>query len=452
MNELGLPAAPPLPPEVRERALAEVLAGADAPRSRRPPAVAAVAAVVVVALLVTTAVAISGLRGDDPLHGTPAAPPPATRSLETPRPTRIGPPQPQQSMQQITESFRARCADAVQQSGKAAQYPPAAQWRVTDALGTGALEPEVVINDDFACLLTPTTVTVSARASAQTRDVTVVRMSEGDIVVLDPKRLEYEVGEQADKLALGGGSAVEFHMLYGPGTPKQVLLTLTGRKGRDPGLPPVALSGQPGTAPHTTTPDPTPPDVVQDVAPLVTFADHPSPKRPDTPDGAALTACMDKAPTHAFSFPEYWTPVARHYVPGEPKALLARIGDVAAGYCKLDPAPAGLPDYYWAFDGVPLTPLRDPQAAEVVMAAQPLYGVATAILRLPKGVVRAVMTMQPPGNAALQTAECTVADDLAICTVAVPGSVHATATDPEPWFEYLTFTSRDPGAKGTPVR
>ena len=67
MNELDLPAAPPLPSDVRERALRTVLDGIDAPAvpARRAPFLAAAAAVVV-AIALTTATAISGLGPDDP--------------------------------------------------------------------------------------------------------------------------------------------------------------------------------------------------------------------------------------------------------------------------------------------------------------------------------------------------------------------------------------------------
>jgi hypothetical protein len=435
MNELKLPPAPPLPPEVRERVLAKVLAEMDNPRRRRGPLLA-VAAAVVTTLAVTTSVALAGL---DRTEIQPLLPSPA------PVPTEQGwPLQPDSTGQigQMDPYFLARCANAVQQTGHAADYPPVAEWKATFVMGTGALEPEVVINDSFACLLTPATVTVSRPSTATTPDVTVVTMSRGDLVVLNPKNRMVTIGTDPDKSRVIGGSGR-------PGggerdvAPVTFVMTYAGEKPADMH---VKVQDGPGgkvfyDGPVTGGPVPVEP-------PLVTFKDRPVPEPPDSPDVRALRTCIDKAPTHAYSNPELWTPVLRHDVPGSPKALVARVGDVAVGYCLLDAPTSSLPDFYRAFDGTQLKPLIRPDAARGIMGGSAIEGTVTALVRLPPGVVRARMSVQLLER---QDAECTVSGEFAFCSLFTPNSVPGAAAARPSQVIVTTYTSMDPAAPGTVV-
>jgi hypothetical protein len=136
----------------------------------------------------------------------------------------------------------------------------------------------------------------------------------------------------------------------------------------------------------------------------LTVVDRDLPRRADTPEGAELAGCL---PVGAYADPDLWIPVARHDVGGAaPRALIARIGDLAAGYCVQDPV--GGP----SFVGAPLpAPSGDPLPAPVVVD---------------QGSAAAVLLTAPPGVSRLEVASedrtrgpvgCTIADGLAICTL-----------------------------------
>lgn len=432
MNELHLPPASPLPAEVRERALARVLADIDIPRRRRRGPFLAVAAAVVTTLAVTTSVALVGLGRTDiqPLLQPPS---PAEPSWPLP-PDSTG------VVGQMDPYFLARCANAVQQTGHAGDYPPVEQWRATFVMGTGALEPEVVINDSFACLLTPATVTVSRPTTAVAGDVAVVTMSRGNFVVLNPKNRMVTIGVDPDRstviggpglLGQGGRDLVSFHMIYSGEKPSDMHVKVQdGPDGK------ILYDGSVTGGPVEVEP------------PLVTFKDRPIPQPPDSPDVVALRNCMNMAPTHVYSQPELWTPVLRHDIPGFPKALVARIGDVGIGYCILDAPKSSLPDFYRAFDGTQLKPLVRPDAARGIMGGNQIAGTVTALVRLPPGVVRARMAVQLLER---QDAECTVAGEFAFCSLFTPNSIPGAAAAQPSQVIVTTYTSMDPAAPGTMV-
>lgn len=431
MIELQLPPAPPLPAEVRERVLARVLAEIDLPQRRRRGPIVAVAAAVVTTLAVSASVALVGLGRTE------------IQPLLQPAPTEQSWPLPPESTNvvgQLDPYLLARCANAVQQSGHAGDYPPVAEWRATFTMGAGALEPEVIINDSFACLLTPAVVTVSPPVEVTKADLTIVEMSRGDLVVLNPKNRMVTIGVGQDTSRVIGGPSF-------PGGPREVeritfMMTFTGEKPSDMR---VKVQDDPDSA--VSYDGPVIDGPVDVVAPLVTFKDRPIPQRPDTPDGAALQKCMDTAPTHVLSAPELWTPVGRHEIPGFPKAVVARVGEVGVGFCLLDPPASVLPDFYRAFDGMLLRPLARPDTAQVVASGTQYFGTANGLLRLPPGVVRARMTVEAAGEDT-KAAECTVMGEFAFCSLfmstTTPGAQDAR-------FTFTTFTSRDPSAPGTPV-
>lgn len=178
MNELDLPPAPPLPPEVRERALRTVLAGIEAPRRRRPR-VLAVAAAAVAVLTVAATVALSGL-GEQPNE-------PSLDQIATGSPITSGDPH-------IDEAL-LRCANAVRTDGRTADYPPTNEWRTTGVLlqsipmGEEApLETAIAINDSFACFVGPSAVHVSAPQGTAVGTASVAWLTPAVLTVLNPQR------------------------------------------------------------------------------------------------------------------------------------------------------------------------------------------------------------------------------------------------------------------------
>lgn len=417
MNELQLPLAPPLPAEVRERALAKVLAEAEPTRRRRGPFLA-VAAAVVTTLAVTTSVALLGV-GQTDLH--PMLPPTPAESW----PISDG----------SDASFIARCANAVQQSGHAGDYPPVSEWR-TQAMGTGALETDIVINDSFACQLRPATVTVSPPLTATSADLTLVRMASDRLVLLNPKNLMVTIGAKPEFSIILGGPAFPPHR---EGRSVDLVAFVVAHLGKIP--EDVRIKVQDGPVDAISYDGPVVGGPVDMLPPLVTYKDRPIPETPDSPDVAALRDCMN-LPQSADVEPELWRPLGRHEVAGNPKALVAKIGEVGVGFCLLEPPPGHIPDLYRKFQGFPLLPLERPGAAQFLYGGAPVGELREAMLRVPPGVVRVQMTMRPPG-APVQNADCSVLSDIAMCTLPTPADL-ATTT-------FTTFTSHDPAAPGTTV-
>jgi hypothetical protein len=179
MNELQLRPAPPLPAEVRERVLRTVLDGTATPRRRLAPLVAAAA--VVLTLAVSTAVAITstGTNTDD--HR------PADQPVSGP-PARIGD-------DDLDEAIN-RCAAAVNASAHRAEYPPTAEWRVTDVLerdGSGFWGGvTLVINGSFVCGTDPYGLRVTSAGGRPVGGVQVAGLSSWQLVLFNPQRLPVE--------------------------------------------------------------------------------------------------------------------------------------------------------------------------------------------------------------------------------------------------------------------
>lgn len=389
MNELNLPPAPPLPPEVRDRALRTVLEGMTAPipgRGRRWAPLLTAAAVVLVA---ATSVAVVTVSDDapagpallPPATGTPA-PPPTTGPLLAPLPDAE---HPAPSGDPATDAALARCATAVVRSGHAADYPPTAEWHSTQHGGSGAVESQLTIDDSFGCLVTPGSVAVSGTGKDATTGAQVVSMSPDVLVVLNPQGRRFTLGS-GDK-AWSDTARVTFlrtSELQVDGAPVGASTSLED-------LPLSVDGGYTGT--------------VRDVVAAITVADRDLPQRADTPDGAELTSCLASPESDRYTDPGLWVPVGRQDGGGTaPGAIIARIGDVAAGFCVDDPA--GGP----TFRGAPLpAPSDRPQR---VLAYR--GGASALLITAPPGTTRVEVRLAGGSGGAR---DCAIADGLAACVV-----------------------------------
>jgi hypothetical protein len=368
-------------------------------RARRWIPLLTTAAVALVAA--GTALALSG-AGPGPLPPATGGPQgvPAARALLEPLP----PDQlPAPGGEPATDEAMARCATAVVRGGRAADYPPTAGWRATLHVGTGAVQSELTIDNAFACLVSPGSVAVSGTTGTPAGDVQLVRMSPDELLVLNPKRRTFTIGYGGKRLV--DDSRVEFVGIDGRAPIGDVRLTV----GRFDG--PI--------------PDP---------APALTVFDRALPERTYSPDGAQLADCLDRLPPNAFGERDLWVPVGRHDGgDAGPAALVARIGDVSAGFCVFDPGEGP------TFTGAPLGAPSDR-----VRAAVYYRGASTALLlTAPPDVTRmAVAAESDPAD----RHACTLLDGFAVCTLnasgpqAEPGS-HAIVV--------TAFTAADPN--GTEV-
>ena len=213
---------------------------------------------------------------------------------------------------------------------------------------------------------------VSGLTGTSAGPVDVVRMSRGQLLVLNPHRRAFRIGlPEATRVS---EERVLFVDIYRDETPAQMRLQVAGYNG------PV--------------PEP---------AQALTVVDRDLPERPDTPDGRELGACLDRLPTHVHANPRLWMPVGWHDLGGAaPRALVARIGDLAVGYCVFDPGDG--PVFYGA-----LLPAGD--------TTRPILsygGAGRAILLAVAPDVTRVEVSSADGSV---TAGCTVLDRLAMCTL-----------------------------------
>jgi hypothetical protein len=292
-----------------------------------------------------------------------------------------------------TDTALARCAAAVVRGGRAAEYPPTTQWRSTNHVGTGAVESELTVDDSFGCLVTPGSVAVSGVAADTATGVQVVRMSPGLLVVLNPQERRFTVG--SGPRAWSDTARVTFlplYMLQDDGVPLDSTDSLDDV--------PVTVDGGPA-------------GTLRDAVPALTVVDRALPHRADSPQGAALAACLARLPVGAYTDPELWIPVGRHDGGGTgPDAIVARIGDIAVGYCVDDPG--GGP----TFTGAPLPAPGDRPQRILVHRG----GSWALLITAPPGVTR--VEARPaigPGD----PQPCTIVDGLALCTLDDDGPVSA---------------------------
>jgi hypothetical protein len=310
--------------------------------------------------------------GGDPFAGVELAPP---------------------SGQPATDLALARCAAAVVHSGRAGEYPPTREWRASLHMGVGAVESDLEINDSFACLVSPGSVAVSGLTGTLVGEVQVVRMSAGQLVVLNPDGREFAIGlPGAMRIS---EDRVTFVDIYSGETPDRMRLTVTG--------------GYDGPVPEPVQ--------------ALVVVDRDLPERPDTPEGRYLDECFDRLPTHTHVNHRLWIPVGWHDVGGAaPPALVARIGDLAAGFCMTDAV------YGRAFAEAPLHPdQRSGLASPIVFhrgdGSAVLMAVSPDVTRVEIAAVPALpqeptaQSAAPPQQEPVAEAACTILDGFAMCTI-----------------------------------
>jgi hypothetical protein len=339
-GDLDLPPAPPLPPDVRQRALRTVLRSMDGPapsptprvriQARRWPFLAAAAAVVTVLLASVVAVGFSG--GAPELR--PAVPAPTSGD--------------EQSLPADPEL--RRCAAAVAVAGKSDQYRPFDQWRITDTLiDSPGGERAIAIDDGFACFLGPSEVRVSSPQGQVIGPVAAVRLAPALAVLLNPRRLPVRSALVPADLGTAKTDPVQ---LVEYGVPFE-----SGAHVR------VVAGDYDGPLP--------------DVGPnLVTVQDRPStsyaPKPGQQPE-EALATCLDGWLPWESTRTLPWKLVLVHSVEGKATAMVGRDDAGYAGFCYLTGsgpyfmggAVQGRPDAYV------VASVDDPAGTQMVLVAVP---------------------------------------------------------------------------------
>jgi hypothetical protein len=401
---LGAADAPALPPEVRERALRTVLDGMDrldelghvppaGVARRRAPRWAPLLTAAAVLLVAAAVVATTALVDPVPRLAPPAAgttTPPGIPLLEPlPLPDRPAP-----SGDAAADRGLLRCATAAVRSARADQYPPTAQWRVTGSTGFAAFEAELTINDAFVCALTPDSVILSGTSGRVVSGVGLVSMSSARLVLLNPNRSRIAIGYQ-DTMPIETDPVIKVDL--------------------DPSAPLAAL--------HLVVDGMT--VAVPQPLPAFDLVDQQLPHRADTPAGAELAGCLAATPGPGrYTDPSLWVPVGqRPAAPDAPPALVARIGDAAAGFCLSNP----------------------PRAPMLVAAALPPPDARPRLVARYPDTSGALLFTAPPDVTAMRVAaqggtpgavDCPIIDGLAMCTLDVEdGQVvvvtASTAADPQ---------------------
>jgi hypothetical protein len=274
----------------------------------------------------------------------------------------------------------ARCATAVVRNGRAAEYPPTSGWRATQHVGTGAVQSELTIDNAFACLVTPGSVTVSGTSGTPVGGVQLVRMSPDELVVLNPDKRRFTIGYGEKRLV--DDSRVEFVQIDRQAPIGNVRLTA----GRFDGPIPDPVQG-------------------------LTVIDRALPDRTYSADGTQLADCLARQPPGAYGDPDLWVPVGWHNGgDAGPAALVARIDGLSVGYCVFDPGDGP------TFLGGPL-PARAP--GDRAQGAVYYRGATTGLLLIaPPDVTRVQVAPQSdPGD----RHDCTLGDGLAMCTLNASG-------------------------------
>lgn len=375
--KLDLPSSVPLPDDVRHRALDRVLAGIGKPAPRRVtwfPAL--LAASVVVAVVVTTTFAVS--RTAEPPTLEVAAPPATVVSPEL-----------------------DRCADAVDEAGRAGDYPPRAGWALTaGAAAAEGADSVVVVNDRFACLLTPVSVAVTPVTGTPMGDASLAQLGPSVLAVLNPQRRTVTV-DDPDIEVVGADQPVTLWLLDGVGMPAGVSAVVED------------------TACSTCTPydDPLP----TPAPPLVVQEDRALPERTARDaDSIDLDGCLTAAPGWANSRPEFWIPAGRHDDGSSaPPVLLARIDGLYAGFCVLaDDGPR--------FTAGPLPPPAGEPPPQIVAVDPGNDALTSVLLTVPGGTVRGEIDSRPPpdSEAGGQGSSCTIVDGLMFCATGGPRGSH----------------------------
>jgi hypothetical protein len=401
----GLPPVPPLEPHVQDRILQNVLTRMDAPapsRSRRSMPLLTAAAVLLVAIAVTIATTLVGTWSDP----RPAVGGPTTEQVLDPLPPeplpadRLPPP----TGDPDVDAAIARCATAVVRSGRAAEYPPTTTWRGAqlDPVPSGYLDRLLTIDDAFGCLLTPESVMLSGLTGTPVGGLQLVRVNPSTLIALNPQELWFAFGDQPRPWIGYPVMTVPLPSEDDDG------LTITVR---EPGDVPGSERG--GGGDNGVVWSGPVPELVQGV----TVVDRVLPRRADTLDDVELTNCVSgRSPLTvavAGTGDELWTPAGRHDVgDAAPTALVARIDDVAAGICVVDPRLGPR----FGFDRLP----AKPEPGQVLINMD--TGATVSVLLTAPGEELTRIEIAPAADPAGSRA-CTVVDGLVVCTLETDGAV-----------------------------
>jgi hypothetical protein len=386
MNELQLPPAPPLPDDVRERVLRNVLAGTRAPRRRLAPLVAAVLAVVAT-LALTTTVALSGVGGSAAQQVMPAP----------------------QGDPAVAEAL-GRCVAAVTGSELSGQYPPPAEWRITtvlpmpnDMMSRDDPGTVLVINDSFACHTDDTNVSVSMVGGRPAGAVEIAPFG-FQIILFNPQRIAVEVG-------LSGGSTetsaapVQIISLspYAPGGWAQRIVVPGSFDGPPPELesPPIQVQDRP-------RPEPSPEEAQK--------------RMQEAEQSARLSVCLiDQLSAAAWRTGKSdETVLDQDPIAGAPAAVVGRVADTQAAVCYA--GPGGEP----VAAAGDLDPVQPPEARIVTSLRRD--GLVVALLTVGPLVDRVEIATTPQPGSTGSGARCTIKDGLALCMLRADGAVDLRTT------------------------
>jgi hypothetical protein len=386
MNELQLPPAPPLPDDVRERALRTVLAGTRAPRRRFAPLVAAVVAVATT-VAVTAAVALTGTGGS-------ATQQPSAAPQDDP----------------AVADVLSRCVAAVTGSESRGQYPPPAEWRITNALRMPEDESAgetpglvLVIDDSFACHASPSFVSVSTVGGAPAGAIEIARLSGIHLVLFNPQRLEVEVDLD------GGGTqrstaAVQV-MSTSPdtaGRPVRRLVVPGSYDGPVPDPSDIAIWVQ-----DRPVPDPGPPEEDREKA----EAD-----RQRAEQAVRLTACLARRlmPVEERSGTRHATVLTQEAREGTPAAVVSRVSSERAAFCYDGPGGSV---------GADGALMQEPLVSSGMVTSLRRDGMVVALVQVAPGVERVEIATTPQAGATGSGTTCTVQNGFALCMLRADGPV-----------------------------
>jgi hypothetical protein len=375
MNELQLPPAPPLPDEVRERVLRNVLAGTRAPRRRFAPLVAAAVAVATT-VAVTTAVALTGTGG-------------SAGQRENTAP---------QDDPAVAEAL-GRCAAAVAGSDSRGNYPPPEEWRITavlpmtdDVLNEDDPGVALVMDDSFACHAGRYYVNVSTVGGTPAGAVEVTRLTGTDFVLFNPQRLEVTVGFDGDTTR---SSTAPVQIIgdspYAVGGPARRIVVPGTYDGPLPETAGVAIGVQ-----DRPLPDP----------------------MPDRSQVLEYCLWEQLGPLEYRTGEPRRTVLSRDAYEGTPRALVGRVGGQRVAVCYDDPAgPVGTAGS-----------LGDEAETHIATSLR-RNGLVVAIMAVAPDVERVeIATVPVPGSVGSGSA-CTLRDGLALCMLRADGAVDVRTVD-----------------------
>jgi hypothetical protein len=381
MNELQLPPAPPLPDDVRERVLRNVLAGTRTPRRRLAPLIAAVLAVVAT-LALTTTVALSGVGGSAAQQDGPSP----------------------QDDPAVAEAL-GRCVAAVTGSELRGQYPPPAQWGITDVVPTpgDTLEKDdpgiaLVINGSFVCNPDRYMIWVSSVGGEPLGAIEVAKLSGTEFVLFNRQRLAVEVGFDDGRIQTST-AAVQIISVspFAVGGRARRVVVPGSYDGPLPDLENVAIGMNDRPVPQGS-------------------AQQEKELKLKAKQVRELEDCLMERLTHAVEAnagpPR--TVLRREAYAGTPAAAVGRVGEMRAALCYLGPGGPVTAD-------ANLDPARASETRIVTSLRRD--GLVLALLAVAPGVEQVEIATSPQPGSVGSGADCTIGEGLALCVLGADGPV-----------------------------